>query len=120
MDRSYGIAVKNRFVLEIDDEVDDVDPFEVLKRTEEEQKKKAEEKLKKNVKNERQKSAKGKQTKKAQIIEPEQPKSKPSEQNTNRRDGKHAILLFLLHNAPHDMQPCVVTKNKHGQDSELY
>ncbi|XP_023930073.1 plasminogen activator inhibitor 1 RNA-binding protein-like isoform X2 [Lingula anatina] len=83
MATTYGIEVKNRFELVLDDEDD---PFEILKEQEEQAKKKDGDKTKKNAKNEKAKSAKTKQNKKAQIIEPEPAKPKQTEHVGGRRE----------------------------------
>ena len=80
----YGVAVRNKFELFLDDE--DADPLEILRLKEEENSKAAvKEKESKSQKNS--KSAKNKKNNKAQTAAQDQ-KSKPVEAKDSKKDGK--------------------------------
>ena len=85
MESNYGIAVKNKFSLFLDD---DCDPFEILKSTEEAKLKTKTDKNKKDAKNEAKaaKSGKNKTTKKPATPIQDQPKG--VDVNANKREGK--------------------------------
>lgn len=84
MENQYGVAVKNKYELFLDD---DQDPLEILRLQEEANLKKKDEKSKKDVKNEKTvKQAKGKQNKKpAPAVIDTKPKG--TDQNANKREG---------------------------------
>jgi plasminogen activator inhibitor 1 RNA-binding protein len=83
MENQYGIAVKNKYELFLDE---DDDPLEILRASEEQAKKKKDDKTKKDVKNEKTKSSKIKAAKnKAPVIEPK--KVATLDQNANKKDA---------------------------------
>ncbi len=90
MENQYGIAVKNKFDLFLDE---DDDPLEILRQTEESRLKKKDEKVKgKDAKTEKEsKSAKNKQKK---VLTPVQ--STPTESAPAKRDGKCENMLWMF------------------------
>ena len=86
----YGIAVRNKFELFLDDE--DADPLEILRQKEEENAKNKIENVKgKDTKSQKEsKSAKNKKNNKAQTTVQDQ-KTKPVEPKDAKKDGKCVI-----------------------------
>ena len=82
MENQYGIAVKNKYDLFLDE---DCDPLEILRMTEEAKQKAKADKSKKDAKNEKTKSGKTKLNKKPVTPVQEQPKG--VDVNANKKDG---------------------------------
>lgn len=82
MENHYGIAVKNKYDLFLDD---DCDPYEILKTQEEAKQKAKTDKTKKDAKNEKAKSGKSKAPKKPATPAMDQPKG--VDVNANKKDG---------------------------------
>lgn len=91
MDSQYGIAVRNKFELFLDD---DADPLEILRVQEEEKKKKKDDTVKgKDAKSQKDSSKSAKNKKNKALTSTQEQKPKFTDPKEQRREGNNTLFI---------------------------